>query len=45
MNTLTIADQADLFALEHRLPLGWMVVTAFAAANVASTVLMLLAQG
>jgi hypothetical protein len=39
------ADAAEIFALEHRFPLGATLLAVFMAGNVGSAVLMLLSQG
>jgi hypothetical protein len=38
------ADAAELFVLEHRFPMGWALAGLVGTANIAVTVLMLLAQ-
>jgi hypothetical protein len=39
------ADAAEIFALEHRFPLAATLLAMFAAGNIGSAVMMLLAQG
>jgi len=38
------ADAAELYALEHRFPFATTLISVFLAGNVASAILMLLAQ-
>jgi hypothetical protein len=39
------ADAAEIFALEHRFPVGGTLLVVFIVGNVGSAVLMLLSQG